>query len=336
VEASVVPDRQETPIALASLPLRHGSRGDDVADLQRRLRAAGFAPTAVSGEYDESTAHAVSRFQSAAGLDADGECDANTWSVLVESAYQLGTRLLCLRSPMMRGDDVSELQLRLGALGFDAGRVDGIFGPTTQSAVGDFQRNAGLVSDEVCGPETVACLRRLEGRGGSAPVTGVREREHLRRRAGSVTGLRVAIGCAAGPHPVTSALAAELQHGGLSTLLLHDDWSTQANAANDFAADVFVGLVVADEAIVETAYFSVPGYESSGGRHLAQVILRELPAAPGWAIGVASGKRLPILRETRPPAVVIKLGDTTMVETNQDLVVASVVRALDAWAADPC
>ncbi len=38
----------------------------------------------------------------------------------------------------------------------------------TQSAVGDFQRNAGLVSDEVCGPETVACLRRLEGRGGTA------------------------------------------------------------------------------------------------------------------------------------------------------------------------
>jgi N-acetylmuramoyl-L-alanine amidase len=290
----------------------------------------------VTAEYDLETRAAVSAFQSAVGLDADGECDAGTWSALVESSFTLGTRLLCLRSPMMRGDDVSELQLRLGALGFDAGRVDGIFGPMTQSAVGEFQRNAGLVSDEVCGPETIACLRRLEGRGGTAPVTGVRERERLRRRAGSATQLRVAIGTVGTPHPIMSSLAAELQLAGLTTHLMTSEWSEQAAATNDFDADVYLGLVVADDPIVETAYFSVPGYESSGGRHLAQLILRELPAAPGWTIGVAAGKRIPILRETRPPAVVIKLGDATMLETNEDLVVASLVRALDAWAAEPC
>jgi N-acetylmuramoyl-L-alanine amidase len=290
----------------------------------------------VSGEYDATTRSAVASFQAAVGLDADGECDASTWSALVESSYTLGTRLLCLRSPMMRGDDVSELQLRLGALGFDAGRVDGILGPMTRSAVGEFQRNAGLVSDEVCGPETIACLRRLEGRGGTAPVTGVRERERLRRRPGSTTELRVAIGSVGTPHPIMSSLAAELQLGGLTTLLLSSDWSEQASSTNEFEADVYIGLVVADDPVVETAYFSVPGYESSGGRHLAQHILRELPAAPGWSIGVATGKRLPILRETRPPAVVVKLGDPSMLETNEDLVVASLVRALDAWAAEPC
>ncbi len=300
------------------------------------MLAAGYTPGATDGTYDEATRRAVTDFQTAAGLEADGECDANTWSALVESSYSLGTRLLCLRSPMMRGDDVAELQLRLGALGFDAGRVDGIFGHTTRSAVGEFQRNAGLVSDEVCGPETVASLRRLEGRGGAAPVTGVRERERLRRRAGSPTDLRVAIGSASENHPVTAALAAELQLGGLSTVLLSDDWSAQAAATNDFRADVYIGLVVADDPIVETSYFSVPGYESDGGRRLAQLVLAELPAAPGWSIGVASGKRLPILRETRPPAVVVKLGDHRVLETNQDLVVASLARALYAWAADPC
>jgi N-acetylmuramoyl-L-alanine amidase len=290
----------------------------------------------VTSEYDAGTRAAVAAFQSAVGLDADGECDAGTWSALVESSYTLGTRLLCLRSPMMRGDDVSELQLPLGALGFDAGRVDGIFGQMTQAAVGEFQRNAGMVSDEVCGPETIACLRRLEGRGGTAPVTGVRERERLRRRAGSISQLRVAIGTVGATHPIMSSLAAELQLGGLTTHLMTAEWSEQAAATNEFDADVYLGLVVADDPIVETAYFSVPGYESSGGRHLAQLILRELPAAPGWAIGVAAGKRLPILRETRPPAVVVKLGDAAMLETNADLVVASLVRALDAWAAEPC
>ncbi len=290
----------------------------------------------MTGDYDRDTGAAVAAFQSAVGLESDGRCDAGTWSALVEAGFTLGTRLLCLRSPMMRGDDVSELQLRLGALGFDAGRVDGIFGPMTQDAVGDFQRNAGLVSDEVCGPETIASLRRLEGRGGDAPVTGVRERERLRRRASSATQLRVAIGSVGTPEPIMTSLAAELQLSGVSTLLLSSDWSDQAIAANDFAADVYIGLSVADDPIVETAFFSAPGYESAGGRHLAQLILRELPAAPGWTIGVAAGKRLPILRETRPPAVLMKLGDAQMLLTNQDLVVASLVRALDTWAADPC
>ncbi len=75
----------------------------------------------VDGEYDATTREAVAAFQAAVGLDSDGHCDALTWSALVEAGYTLGTRLLCLRSPMMRGDDVSELQLRLGHSGSTRG-----------------------------------------------------------------------------------------------------------------------------------------------------------------------------------------------------------------------
>ena len=81
---------------------------------------------------------------------------------------------------MLRGDDVAELQLRLGALGFDAGRVDGIFGPMTQRRSSDFQQNMGLVPDEVCGPDTVDALSRLQPRAGVGTVAGVRERHELR------------------------------------------------------------------------------------------------------------------------------------------------------------
>src|SRR6266545_3977054 len=47
---------------------------------------------------------------------------------------------------MLRGDDVYELQRELGSLGFDAGRVDGIFGPRTLEALLGFQRNAGVTT----------------------------------------------------------------------------------------------------------------------------------------------------------------------------------------------
>ena len=65
---------------------------------------------------------------------------------------------------MTRGDDVTELQRRLGSLGFDAGWLDGIFGPDTEAAVRDFQHNQGLTADGVVGRDTVHSLERISGR----------------------------------------------------------------------------------------------------------------------------------------------------------------------------
>ena len=263
----------------------------------------------------------------------DGVCDTQTWSALIEAAFQLGGRLLCLRTPMMRGDDVAELQLRLGALGFDAGRVDGIFGPLTQEAVAEFQRNAGLVSDSVCGDETITSLRRLQGRAGSATLTAVRERERLRTAVQTLGELRVAVGSDASP--VASALSARvsaiLQHADVDVLLTSGEWSAQASAANQFNADLYVGITVCGSTAVEAAYFGVDGFESLGGRRLAEAIINELPASPGWATGTAQAMRLPILRETRAPSVLVRLGDEHHVESNDDLVVTSMLRALEQW-----
>jgi N-acetylmuramoyl-L-alanine amidase len=214
--------------------------------------------------------------------------------------------------------------------------VDGIFGPLTRSAVGEFQRNAGLVYDEVCGPDTVDALVRLEGRGGSASVTAVRERERLRRSLGSLPQLRVVVGSDPAARVVMVDLASSLQQAGVTVLLAEGDWSEQATAANGFDADVYLGLTVAETATVETTYFSVPGYESHGGRRLADLVVKELPAAPGWGVGASRGMRLPILRETRGPAVLVQLGGPDHLAENRDLVVASFQRALDAWAGNPC
>ncbi|MGB6057333.1 MAG: peptidoglycan-binding protein [Microthrixaceae bacterium] len=314
-----------------------GSSGPDVADLQRRLSAAGFPIDDKTGLFDELTGAAVTKFQRARGLREDGACDATTWSALIESGFAIGDRLLCLRSPMMRGDDVSDLQLRLGVFGFDAGRVDGIFGQMTQRAVGEFQRNAGLVCDTVCGPETVGALLRLEGRSGKAAVTGVRERERLRRRRSTLHDLRIAVGMTNGPHSAMSRFAFELQSGGSLVLLLEDmDWGTQANQVNDFQADLFIGLSVTATPMIEACYFSVPGYESVGGRRLAELVVSEMPASPGWGIGTVRGTRLQIVRETRPPAVLIRVGDAPILRASEDLVIASLRRAIDAWVHDPC
>nr|WP_290221689.1 peptidoglycan-binding protein [Trichocoleus desertorum] len=62
--------------------LRLGSRGRDVSELQATLKLLGFYAGVVDGFYGESTAIAVSRFQTAAGLSVDGIVGTATWNQL--------------------------------------------------------------------------------------------------------------------------------------------------------------------------------------------------------------------------------------------------------------
>ena len=94
-------------------------------------------------------------------LTVTGIVDTQTERSLEEARWRLGDRSLSLTQPLMRGDDVASLQNRLVDMGFDPGRVDGIFGPRTETAVRDFQKSVGVVVDGICGAGTVIALMRL-------------------------------------------------------------------------------------------------------------------------------------------------------------------------------
>ena len=57
-----------------------------------------------------------------------------------------------------KGDAVKGLQNALNARGYDAGAVDGVFGPATEAAVRSFQSNVGLDEDGIVGPNTWEAL----------------------------------------------------------------------------------------------------------------------------------------------------------------------------------
>jgi peptidoglycan hydrolase-like protein with peptidoglycan-binding domain len=64
-------------------------------------------------------------------------------------------RLLFLRHPYMRGEDVRQVQQRLKDLRYaQVGPADGIFGPSTATAVRAFQQMNRLVVDDEVGPKT--------------------------------------------------------------------------------------------------------------------------------------------------------------------------------------
>lgn len=319
------------------LPLHRGASGEAVLDLQRRLAGAGF-PEAVNdtGDFGTATEDAVRAFQDHRRLQATGVCDAATWAALVEAGYQLGDRLLYLRSPMLRGDDVGDLQRRLGALGFDAGRVDAILGPLTEGALKDFQRNAGLTTDGVCGPDVLAELARLGDRAEGATVAGVRERERLLQGPRALQGRRVVVGDAGGMGVVADGLAkALLDAGAVVAVLHHPEPSTQASEANQFEAEVFIGLAIAETGPCWAAYYATEGFESAGGRRFAELIVAMLSGESGLDVEPAKGMRLPLLRETRMPAVVCSVGPPATVVATRANLTRGLARVLDQWAAAP-
>lgn len=277
-------------------------------------------------------------FQAARGLRVDGVCGAQTWAALVEAGYRLGDRLLYLRQPMLRGDDVASLQRRLGALGFDAGRIDGIFGPATERALTEFQRNAGLVVDGVCGPGTIETFERFGSQvDDRQPVAAVRELEMLRQSPRTLQGRRVVLGDGGGLHAVVSATERVLKESGADvTVVHHPDQSEQAAEANAAGGDVFLGLRL-DPASdgCSAAHYAGHRYESPGGRRLADLVQATVPAAVGIADKGVRGMAIPLLKETRMPAVVCELGPPAAVVAATAALADALGAVLAAWAAAP-
>ena len=104
----------------------------------------------------------IRSFQQSRGLTVTGIINDVTARALEEARWKLGDRSLYLQEPpLMRGDDVAALQARLTEMGFDCGRVDGIYGELTSGAVKEFQKSVGIAVDGQCGPATVIALIRL-------------------------------------------------------------------------------------------------------------------------------------------------------------------------------
>ena len=330
-----------TDVSDDGLPLASGAIGTAVVDVQARLIALGFAiGDDDRGRYGPGTAAAVTRFQAQRGLRADGICGPETWNTLVEAGFHLGQRLLYHRMPMLRGDDVAILQRRLSALGFDTGRVDGIFGPRTAQAVSEFQRNAGLVVDGTCGRDTLQALDRLGTRPDTALVAAdLRERVAMGDRPRTLQGRCVAVG----EHGDLAALAAEVARrltlAGATPIVLREvHESDQAGAANAAGAELYLGLtLVADRPGVTTAYFHHPstGAMSPAGQQLATLVQQGAEAVLGGG-GEVRGMGLSILRETRMPAVVCELGPTAAVVEHLGPLAAALFAAIERWAATPC
>jgi N-acetylmuramoyl-L-alanine amidase len=325
-------------------PLGPGDRGPAVADVHAALRALTLLPAEGAAEeasldqvvYDAATELAVRHFQQVRGLSVDGRVGEETYRALSEARWSLGDRLLH-HDPVrpMRGDDVTNLQDRLHELGYDAGPVDGVFGPETEVGLRAFQRDYGLTSDGTCGPATLRALRQL-GR----KVTGGRP-QLLRQSASFVES---------GPHLIGRRIVVDPGHGGTDTghtfgetteadLVLdlasriegrlaaagatvyltrgrdQDPSPAERTAfANDAHADLFLSLHTDAHSsehargVASYYYGTGSGASSTVGEQFANLVRREVVARTGLLDLGSHPKTWDLLRMSRMPAVRIDVG----------------------------
>jgi N-acetylmuramoyl-L-alanine amidase len=322
--------------------LRRGSRGEAIRDLQARLAALGHTVgNDEPGELGAGTEAAIRSFQEARGLRVDGVVGRETWSTIVESSFALGDRLLYLRRPMFRGDDVAELQRRLNALGFDAGREDGILGDETHRGLVEFQRAMGGPPDGICGSTTIAALERVGGFADGSVAT-LREREQLRAEPGRLSERRIYVAATPGLAALGDLVTRGLQEAGAHAVLDASgaDDSFVAETANRYGADFFLALRTGDGTGCRCAYFTSGRYRSEPGFAVATAIHEALRAVLPGAAEVC-GKAYAALRETRMPAVVCELAPEDDVDAMRALVASSgatsraIVRGIQSGVEQP-
>ena len=260
--------------------------------------------------YCARTAEVIAEFQKLRGLPTTGTCDHITWTTLVESSWVLGSRLLYLTSPHMRGDDVQAMQAVLAKLGFDCGRADGIFGSNTLRALTEFQQNYGITADGICGVNSIRALERTSSQSGNGPgIVTVREYETLLTSSDNTERPRIVIGCFDNSTRLTRLLVRELRSRGDDVMTIENaDPHAHARTANSFSADLYVGVSNASTNATQFAYYETESFVSAGGRMAAELFAEFVRSSQSNHDVVACGMQLPVLRETRMPAVMCTVG----------------------------
>ncbi len=269
----------------------------------------------------------IRSFQQARGLHVTGELNEATLRALDESRWKLGDRSLNLQpSPMMRGDDVAALQSRLTEMGFNCGRVDGIFGEMTEAAVKEFQKSVGVKVDGKCGPATIIALLRLTKIVSGGAPAALRESAAQKNRGPALANKVIVIDPGSAHHEaeivydIAQRLEGRLLALGASVFLTRGTQNAPSEAeriafTNKSGADLLISLHVDRHANpqargVATFFYGSDqhGIHSIVGEKFASLVQREICARTDFINCRTHAKTWDSLRLTKAPAVRVELG----------------------------
>ena len=269
----------------------------------------------------------IRSFQQARGLSVTGLVDEVTARALEEAQWKLGDRSLNLQEPpLMHGDDVAALQSRLTEMGFDCGRVDGIYGPRTELAVKDFQKSVGATVDGKCGPATIIALIRLTKIVSGGAPSILRESANQKNRGPALANKTIVLN-PDGDDPLVYDVAVRTEGRllalGASVFLTRGEKNNPSESeriafTNNSNADLMISLhedsYKNENAHGAATYFygsEAHGVHSIVGERFASLVQREICARTDFANCRTHAMTWDLLRLTKAPAVRIDLGYKT-------------------------
>ena len=269
----------------------------------------------------------IRSFQQARGLSVTGLVDEVTARALEEAQWKLGDRSLYLQEPpLMHGDDVAALQSRLTEMGFDCGRVDGIYGPRTELAVKDFQKSVGATVDGKCGPATIIALIRLTKIVSGGAPSILRESANQKNRGPALANKTIVLN-PDGDDPLVYDVAVRTEGRllalGASVFLTRGEKNNPSESeriafTNNSNADLMISLhedsYKNENAHGAATYFygsEAHGVHSIVGERFASLVQREICARTDFANCRTHAMTWDLLRLTKAPAVRIDLGYKT-------------------------
>jgi N-acetylmuramoyl-L-alanine amidase len=326
---------------------RRGDTGPAVAEVRAKLAVLGLLQASLdplaesaSAQFDDATDRAVREFQQQRGITVDGVVGPQTYHALDEARWRLGDRILSyVPARLIAGDDVASLQQRLLDMGFDCGRVDGLFGVETEQALRDFQRNVGVRPDGTCGPATFKALNQLVRTVVGGRPHAMRESEAISQAGPTLSGKLVIVDPGHGGrdrgvsghgldeaglvYDLASRVEGRLTAIGSSAFLTRGpdgdmDEVDRASFANAAGADLVISLHLdahnnAGADGCASYYYGNDriGHHSSVGEKFADLVQREICSRTDLTDCRAHPKTWDLLRRTRMPAVRVELGYLT-------------------------
>jgi N-acetylmuramoyl-L-alanine amidase len=321
---------------MEELSVGKGASGDVATHIINILNRVGLL-LSTPHEIDEVVVRAIRTFQQMRGLSVSGVVNSVTLGALEEAQWKLGDRSLYMQpAPLLRGDDVATLQSRLTDMGFDCGRVDGVFGSKTESAVREFQKSVGVSGDGKCGPATITALIRLTRTVSGGTPSLLRESAIRKDRGPSLANKIIVLDPHCGGedrgirahgveesevvYDIAQRLEGRLLALGVSVFLTRGANNSPAETeriafTNGTSADLIVSLhadVYENEYArgVATYYYGAQahGIHSVVGERFASLVQREICARTDLLNCQTHPKTWDLLRLTKSPTVRIDVG----------------------------
>lgn len=269
----------------------------------------------------------IRSFQQERGLHITGQIDEATARALEEARWKLGDRSLNLQpSPMMHGDDIATLQSRLIDMGFNPGRVDGIYGPLTELAVKDFQRSVGAKVDGRCGPATIIALLRLTKTISGGAPTLLRESAAHKNRGPALANKVIVLdpGSRSDESAITLDIAGRIEGRllalGATVFLTRGATNNPSEGeritfANQSKAELLISIHTdfSDNPLANGVATFFYGSEAHGihsvvGERFASLVQREISARTDLLNCRTHPKTWDLLRLTESPAIRVEIG----------------------------